>query len=354
MKLKPFIVILAIFFSTVGCGEIGELKELLNDLKAENERLLTELELLNSRLDEYDTKLMVILASLEENAEEMQALKEKVDSLTAQLIEQLAKIDALKDQLDQQNANIDKLTEEIRVLKDKCDELKALIEELLAGKSPIPTEGLVAWYPFNGNADDESGNKYNAEVFGANLIVDRFGNENQSYSFENDDYIESIIPQTSAFTISVWFNLNDYNTFYTFVQHKDKRIRGAGPYLGITEATGLYRYGHNSCGEFSVTPCANGQYINFNGAVIPIESWHHGVVTSDGEGVFRFFYDGQQIGGVNSPEMPAQYGEKPFSIGLHADDINIAHFNGKLDDVGLWNRALSPDEITKIYQGEKF
>ena len=45
--------------------------------------------------------------------------------------------------------------------------------------SYVPTDGLVGYWPFNGNANDESGNGNNGTVNGATLTSDRFGNENQ-------------------------------------------------------------------------------------------------------------------------------------------------------------------------------
>jgi hypothetical protein len=45
-------------------------------------------------------------------------------------------------------------------------------------------DGLVAHYPFNGNANDESGNGNNGTVNGATLTTDRFGNMNKAYSFD--------------------------------------------------------------------------------------------------------------------------------------------------------------------------
>ena len=47
----------------------------------------------------------------------------------------------------------------------------------------VPTDGLVAWYPFNGNADDESGVSADGQVFSATLTEDRFGNEASAYYF---------------------------------------------------------------------------------------------------------------------------------------------------------------------------
>jgi len=73
----------------------------------------------------------------------------------------------------------------------------------------IPTIGLVAYYPFNGNANDMSGNANNGTVHGATLTTDRFGNPNSAYSFDGlSNYIE--VPHTlqlNAFpiTINTWF-----------------------------------------------------------------------------------------------------------------------------------------------------
>lgn len=131
MKLKPFIVILAIFFSTAGCGEIGELKELLNDLKVENEKLLSELDLIKNQLDDYEARFQVIITGIKDNNDEIQSLKVKMDSLTTQLLEQLSKIEELKAQLTEQGANVEDLHQEILALKLKCEELRDLIEKFL-------------------------------------------------------------------------------------------------------------------------------------------------------------------------------------------------------------------------------
>jgi hypothetical protein len=73
----------------------------------------------------------------------------------------------------------------------------------------IPTEGLVAYFPFNGNTNDESGNNNNGVRFGATLISDRFGNPSSAFLFDGiDDYIE--IEHSSSFnfneqiSISFW------------------------------------------------------------------------------------------------------------------------------------------------------
>ena len=77
--------------------------------------------------------------------------------------------------------------------------------------SYVPTNGLVGYWPFNGNANDESGNGNNGIVTGATLTSDRFGNANSAYSFDGlDDFIwTGFVQQLSGSqfaTISYWIN----------------------------------------------------------------------------------------------------------------------------------------------------
>ena len=72
----------------------------------------------------------------------------------------------------------------------------------------VPTNGLVGWWPFNGNANDESGNGNNGSVNGATLSTDRFGNAGRAYSFDGiDDSISTsfvgVLGQNSR-TIAFW------------------------------------------------------------------------------------------------------------------------------------------------------
>ena len=77
-------------------------------------------------------------------------------------------------------------------------------------KSPLD-KGPVAYYPFNGNAKDESGNGNHGRVEGATGVVDRHGKEVSAYSFDGDgDYIavkdDPTISGLPAMTVSVWVN----------------------------------------------------------------------------------------------------------------------------------------------------
>jgi hypothetical protein len=85
----------------------------------------------------------------------------------------------------------------------------------------LPTEGLVGYFPFNGNANDESGNAHHGTVYGATPTTDRFGNPNSAYYFNGvDNYIvlpENIITgKDSVFEISFWYKAeNDSGWLFT-------------------------------------------------------------------------------------------------------------------------------------------
>jgi hypothetical protein len=86
----------------------------------------------------------------------------------------------------------------------------------------IPTNGLVGWWPFNGNANDESGNGNDGTVNGATLTTDRFGIVSKAYNFDGvDDFIEVATSNgqfdSQNFSLSFWFKMTDVGS------SKDKR-----------------------------------------------------------------------------------------------------------------------------------
>ena len=81
-----------------------------------------------------------------------------------------------------------------------------LVEQDIA----LTQHGLVAYYPFNGNASDESGNGNHGTVEGATLAADRFGKPSSAYSFDGlDDYVgfgtdDSLKIESNPFTVGMW------------------------------------------------------------------------------------------------------------------------------------------------------
>lgn len=63
----------------------------------------------------------------------------------------------------------------------------------LSGFAQIPLNGLIAWFPFNGNANDMSGNGHNGTVYGATLTTDRFGNTYGAFNFNGSTSYITVI-----------------------------------------------------------------------------------------------------------------------------------------------------------------
>jgi hypothetical protein len=319
--------------------------EVLQEIKAQNDKLLQEVEAMKGQLSLLDGKYQVILASLADNKKELEALKSQIDALKAQIAQQLIKIDQLSAQLTQQGADIIKLSQEIKELKASCEELKDKIEELLQGRSPVPTNGLVAWYPFNGNANDESGNGNNGIVNGASLTIDRFDNNNSAYSFQQNHIaipLTKLIFDMEIRTVTLWF--------------KSKGAQNGGR---LFEATN-YSWGvgcYNSTKFDAWFYKSNKAYNSIDNDFSNHNLWHNLIYVSDAKN-FRVkvylngipLYNSEAVTFIGDPRANAW---QNYFIKIGQGNANES-FLGVIDDFGIWNRELSPDEISKIYKGEKF
>jgi hypothetical protein len=216
----------------------------------------------------------------------------------------------------------------------------------------LPTDGLIAYYLFNGNANDESGNGNHGTINGATLTTDRYNNADSAYAFDGfDDFIEAQIDQSSSFTVATWVKLNRNDQYFGFVQHKENCTRGGGYILGI-DPNGNYRYTSSNCGECQPNPCANSYeigYINSESGLLSSNLWYHLIVTNDGSGNYIFYLNGEVIGSESNDNMIFDYGIKPFSIGKYHDGSNLFYLDGSIDDIGLWSRALTEQEIQDVY-----
>jgi hypothetical protein len=203
----------------------------------------------------------------------------------------------------------------------------------------VPTNGLVGWWPFNGNANDESGNGNNGTVNGATLTADRFGNANKAYSFNGtSNYIDLMNTNYNDFSISGWFNADTLKS-YT-VQNIGQKI-----FSKFTNST------FNGW-EIELTPTG---YVSGMGLVNPnmsfINNWYFiSLVYTSNNQKMTLFQNGLPVDTIfsftNTPNSaPIRIGARPNLSG------NLFYFDGKLDDIGIWNRALTQQEITDLYNG---
>jgi hypothetical protein len=212
--------------------------------------------------------------------------------------------------------------------------------------SYIPTDGLVGWWPFNGNANDESGNGYNGNVSGSLLTSDRFNNSNNAYNFDGvDDYIlaSPVLPIGSApRTVSSWFRTtagtipsSQYPNIQ-FITGWGNAFSGAvifPQHVQAPSGRAYFESGSSANQLFSENAVNNGQ-------------WHHFITTYDGPSSrVKIYIDG--ILEDSSATLNLTTANSNFGIG-NAPWANIP-FNGQIDDIAIWNRALTPQEISALY-----
>jgi len=219
--------------------------------------------------------------------------------------------------------------------------------------SNVPTNGLISYWPFNGNANDASGNGNNGTVAGATLTTDRFNVANNAYLFSGTNVIN--VPHNASLnsyplTVSAWIKTDatfttgnggiikkyvsaSWNGWFLELQINSASnstvipgyLRSASPCTGVIEGYSI---------------CSNPVGMNYSGAVNNT-NWHHlvfrvdansGVLYLDGILVSQQAWIGT-AGGYTTTT--------PLTIGTN--------FKGKIDDIGIWNRSLSSSEIINLY-----
>ncbi len=198
----------------------------------------------------------------------------------------------------------------------------------------VPTNGLVGYWPFNGNANDASGNGNNGTVNGATLTADRFGISNMAYSFDGiNDYISTDRSGYTTFSISLWCKLPSP------AMPVNPLVDGFESYYDIYFTQSKLYY---------ATFTSLNQYTNIDCIVTPsIGQWQHLV----------FVYSNNSISVYSNSSLAGTYNVQPLSgtAGNHNFGASLTgtdqYLNGCLDDIGIWNRALTQQEITNLYNG---
>jgi len=209
---------------------------------------------------------------------------------------------------------------------------------------------LAAFYPFNGNADDASGRGNNGAVNGPILTTDRFGIADSAYSFDGiNDFIKiqdaaanDLSPRS---TISFWIKpkVGYGSPAEDNIQIISKWGRG-GPGLAS------YNFGVTSSGLPYV---AGSDGIKGQRAIdtlsIPTDDWHQLTVVIDLLN-FKLFRDGILRFSTNLVQ-PQQNSSLNLNFGRE-ETGNYAFYGGKLDDVRIYSRALSEQEVLDLYNYE--
>ncbi len=192
--------------------------------------------------------------------------------------------------------------------------------------------GLVAYYPFNGNANDESGNGNNGTVNGATLAEDRCGNPLSAYSFDGVDDFISI----SSFTLSLDYSVN---LWYNFEEYLEADFIGKGD----SDINGWKFYLPNDGNILRFVERPSFTQIDYN--ISQVNSGWHMLSFRVVSGECFMYIDGQFITqGTLSSFDPNITGD--LMIGY----VDNYYTLGSIDDISIYNRILSEAEILALYE----
>jgi hypothetical protein len=212
------------------------------------------------------------------------------------------------------------------------------------------TAGLVAYYPFNGNANDESGSGHNGTNYGAILTTDRFNRANTAFSFNGtSSYIKASangLP-TAERTTSAWFYTSNLTKQHVLLAYGGNSPSPPGTSWFLTVSPTF----------FNVAVHFDTNSLQYYFSTQPVGSWYNFVAVTSSNGT-KIYINGV-LKANNSNYINNTYvSGRDFSIGVCVDrnglapftDANVDYFNGKIDDVRLYNRALTESEIQALYQ----
>ena len=227
----------------------------------------------------------------------------------------------------------------------------AVVILVLAGTvSADLNNGLVAYYPFNGNADDSVGNN-NGTVYGAQWTA---GYIDGALSFDGDgDYVEiaddDSLDLTGGATLAAWINTNSLTTWqgivgrWNFAGSPDKEsiLLDLGPDLD------------NKLWFWISTDGTDSTTTNVTSNLQLTNTWYHVVATYDAT-TMRLYVNGQEenstpkSGNIFVSDTEWNIGACNYG-GTPANNHQKSFFNGLIDDVRIYDRALSSTEVTELY-----
>ncbi len=213
-----------------------------------------------------------------------------------------------------------------------------------AAVEPEGENGIIAEYRFDGNLKDSSKNNNNgASVGGIGFTEDRFNQPNQALNCTgNKSQYVKIEDQPGQhfkmFTLAAWvkgdnpklwariidkYNFNQKKGYALIYNHKEKTI-----------ALDSWSTDKKTLWVQTTSKLTN--------------DWQHICVTYDGEEL-RMYYNGE-LEAKNNTKATISHTDRYLSIGNGYDGSNYFPWSGKIDDVMIFNRGLSRDEVERLYK----
>lgn len=209
--------------------------------------------------------------------------------------------------------------------------------------STLPALGLVGEWLFSGNADDTSGNGNNGTVNGPVLTTDRFDNPDSAYDFDgSDDYIaindNSTLDIADDFTLVSWAYFNGVDAQQALIT-KHEVSTGSG-YNFVLYVGNIFCQIGDGGGWYYASVQASYTFVS--------DSWYHLAVTRNGAEV-RFYINGSLDTTVTVGVNNIATNTHELWLGGNVDSPGSHTLDGILDDIRIYDKALSPSEIATLY-----
>ena len=205
-------------------------------------------------------------------------------------------------------------------------------------RAPILTDGLIAFYPFNGNANDASGNGRNGVSSNITFSADRNSEANSAVVFTGDGsvMVPGIGQTNGSFSISLWY----------------KTVQNGS----ILATDNIFFGADNIYNQFIVSWSSSiGTYAAGGNPVYFDNTWHHVVITHDSNaGRIITYFDG--VVRHDRPESGYFLGNnEDIYVGIVVKEYNVQfpyinpNFIGSIDDIYFFNRAINASEVGQLY-----
>jgi len=209
------------------------------------------------------------------------------------------------------------------------------------------TNGLVAYYPFIGNANDATGNGHNGTDFGATLTTDRFGQLNQAYHFNGTNRIyigNSTLVFGSVLTLAAWIKPDSVSSNWMNIISS-----GTQNSYVLGTATNSAQGSLNKL-DFGASSVA----VSSAAGVLRTNAWTHIAMVYDGTNC-ALFVNGAKVDSKPANGSLNQQGDVILNIGAYQYSSGgpvfndaFAGFVGTIDEVRIYNRALADQEIAQL------
>lgn len=209
--------------------------------------------------------------------------------------------------------------------------------------------GLVAYYPFTGNANDSSGNgQHGTPVNNPLLVNDRFGNSASAYKFNGIDQridLPSSIKITADLSISFWVQTavvdNSSWPNARFIIDRDICFGARDWSVGLGQGGKIQFQTGTTNTDFILTST-----VDVNDSI-----WHHIVVIRDSAGQGKKIYiDGQLNTSAQFDNQQFLNNSEPiYFAACVCDPVGHKYFPGAIDDIRIYNRPLTEEEIQHLF-----